>query len=92
MDLLSGNVRIINNGRDRKFFDLPLLDEDGTQKRTPGKRLMFERITLGSRDDEGVADTAQPEIVLDGKKWDQLAKQKGVKGLVDARQILVYPV
>lgn len=88
---LNRRVKVINRDRDRKFFDCPVLDADGKQERLADGRKKYDKVVLGSREDEGVAGTHQPEIEIDARVWALLSKQKVVRGMVENRSIVVYP-
>lgn len=88
----TGKVKLVNRQRDQKTFELPALDVDGQPKRGNGGRLVMQKITLGSTDDEGQEGAPQPEIEIDGATWDRLAKQRAVRGMINARQIAVHAV
>jgi hypothetical protein len=88
----TGKIQIVNRQRDQKTFELPELGPDGEPKRAAGGRMIMQKITLGSTDDEGEENAVQPEIVVDGATWDRLASQRAIRGMIEARQIAIHPV
>lgn len=85
-------VKIVNMEPDRKFFEIDVLDADGTPRRTAAGKPDRQTLVLGSTEDRGVADCAQPEIIIDGEAWDALARMPAIRGWLETARIAVYPM
>lgn len=75
---MARDVIVINNERDRKILEL----------RGEGKKR--QEWILGSKDDEGKADCAQPRLTFEADVWTQLKKQRAVKALIESGKIAEY--
>lgn len=86
-------VEIVNNGRDRIAFDVPIYAADGTQARDKQGKLQAKQYILGSSLDADAGDDGpKPRLRIDERIWDSLKDKPVFRGLLKDGKIGVYDV